>query len=66
MNTLNALRIHMRRYPQSEPQDWIKLLYQGEFGPGHFAETGAVLARLKGEMAALSPREDQPLFEPIH
>ena len=22
MNALNALRIHMRRYPQSEPQDW--------------------------------------------
>ena len=47
MNALNALRIHMRRYPQSEPQDWIKLLYQSEFGPGHFVEAGAVLARLK-------------------
>lgn len=65
MNALNALRIHMRRYPQSEPQDWIKLLYQSEFGPGHFVEAGAVLARLKSEMAALAPREDLPLFEPI-
>ena len=65
MNALNALRIHMRRYPQSEPQDWIKLLYQSEFGPGHFVEAGRVLARLKSEMAALAPREDLPLFEPI-
>ena len=64
MNALNALRIHMRRYPQSEPQDWIKLLYQSEFGPGHFVEAGAVLARLKSEMAALAPREDLPLFVP--
>ena len=65
MNALNALRIHMQRYPQSEPQDWIKLLYQSEFGPGHFVEAGRVLARLKSEMAALAPREDLPLFEPI-
>ena len=40
-------------------------MYQSEFGPGHFVEAGAVLARLKSEMAALAPREDLPLFEPI-
>ena len=27
---------HSRKYPQMQPQDFLKLVYQNEFGPGHF------------------------------
>lgn len=29
------LLCHRRRYPKMELQDWVKLLYQRTFGPGH-------------------------------
>ncbi len=47
------LLAHARRYPNMEPQDYMKLLYQSEFGPGHLvdAQDGKVLERLKEEFA---------------
>lgn len=33
---LSAAREHAARYPRMEPQDFGKLIYQSEFGPGHF------------------------------
>lgn len=44
------IRQHSRNYPLMQPQDVAKLLYQNEFGPGHFVEDSAVsLKRLQEE-----------------
>jgi uridine kinase len=58
---------HHKRYPQLEPVDLVKLIYQNEFGVGHFIDDeGASLARLAQELAGgeinYLPAE---LFEPI-
>lgn len=34
-NFLQIVREHMKRYPVMEPQDFGKLVFQGEFGPEH-------------------------------
>ena len=34
-NFLQIVREHMKRYPVMEPQDYGKLVFQGEFGPEH-------------------------------
>mgnify|MGYP001059113135 FL=1 len=66
MKELNEIiRQHQRRYPRLELVDLVKLIYQNEFGVGHFiADEKASLARLEAELQGLSyvPGE---LFEPI-
>ena len=66
MKELNEIiRQHQRRYPRLELVDLVKLIYQNEFGVGHFiADEKASLARLETELQGLSyvPGE---LFEPI-
>lgn len=32
------IRHHSHKYPAMQPQDVVKLIYQNEFGPGHFVE----------------------------
>lgn len=34
--TMKILREHLALYPEMEPQDAVKLIYQSEFGCGHF------------------------------
>lgn len=47
---LTAARNHWARYPLMEPQDFAKLAYQSEFGPGHLIrEPDKVLAALLAE-----------------
>ena len=42
-----------RRHPEAEARDYLKLLYQGEFGAGHLApDHDAALERLRAECAA--------------
>ena len=59
---------HAKRYPDMEPQDYVKLLYQSEFGGSHFiADEEKALHFLEEEIAALPEtceREDDP-FEPV-
>ena len=43
------LSVHAQRYPLMEPWDYVKLLYQSEFGPGHLVEEGDVLPGLQAE-----------------
>ena len=44
---LVVLKEHLDRYPKMQPQDVVKLLYQGEFGPGHMIkDPAASLKRL--------------------
>lgn len=58
---------HFARYPQMEPQDAVKLLYQNEFGPEHMLpRPEKALAFLRQEMAGLVPGpENEPLYEGI-
>ncbi len=65
---LAILRAHQKRYPQLTEVDLVKLVYQNEFGPGHFiANEQASLEHLEEEYSQLEPagagREE--LFEPI-
>ena len=61
-----VLLAHARRYPQMQPQDAVKLLYQNEFGGGHLiADPQESLRRLEGECAGLVRNAGLPLFEDI-
>ena len=65
INLKNILRTHQERYPLLEAVDLVKLIYQNEFGNGHFIQDeGASLARLKEETRLLR-HDDVPLFETI-
>ena len=49
-------RLHARRYPLMAPQDFGKLAYQSEFGPGHMVSDPALaLERLLTECRGLPP-----------
>ena len=62
----DILSAHFAAYPAMRPEDAVKLIYQNEFGPGHMVDDeGKCLARLKKEMAALSPWKSEPLYESI-
>lgn len=51
---MEIIKVHLRRYPEMEPTDVIKLLYQRAFGGGHLVtDPDAALARLTAEHAAL-------------
>lgn len=47
----NILTLHARRYPAMEVRDYVKLLYQSEFGPGHLVAEGDALEALQAELA---------------
>ena len=56
---------HLERYPQLTPQDLAKLIYQNEFGSGHFInDEEASLARLYEEVRGLQYVPGDP-FEDI-
>ncbi len=56
------LREHLKRYPLSQPQDAVKLIYQNEFGPGHLLRSREeALMRLIREMETDPPETDLPL-----
>ena len=59
------LLAHAQKYPQMEPQDAVKLLYQSQFGGGHLIQDeAACLERLHREYSA-TPQSDAPLWEDI-
>ena len=35
MEIIDILKIHTSVYPEMQPQDAVKLIYQNEFGGGH-------------------------------
>lgn len=64
-----VLKLHKERYPKAEALDLVKLVYQNEFGAGHFItdEEGS-LARLEEELQGASTGQaavPEELFEPI-
>ncbi|HPT83027.1 MAG TPA: hypothetical protein PLM25_03990 [Limnochordia bacterium] len=64
---VRILQVHQQRYPELTMVDFVKLIYQNEFGPGHLiSDEQASLARLEEEYSRLKPRSVQEeLFEPI-
>ena len=57
---------HGARYPQMEPRDAVKLIYQNEFGGGHLIpDEAACLDYLRREYESVKQRPDLPLLEEI-
>lgn len=59
-----VLAEHAVRYPQMQPQDVVKLLYQSEFGPGHMV-TDPVKGFHFFQQEQLGAPRSAPLFESI-
>jgi len=60
------LTLHSRMYPRMEAADYIKLIYQNEFGPGHLKEEDAE-RYLREECATITAKDGSvpPQVEPI-
>ena len=57
---------HIKKYPQAELEDILKLLYQNEFGPKHLAENEIeCFKHLSKEMQSIVYNENEQLFEDI-
>lgn len=66
MDFVEILKQHSRKYPLMQPCDVVKLIYQSEFGGGHFiADAAGCLRRLTQEYANVTPDPDAPLLEEI-
>lgn len=65
-DSLLVLRMHFKRYPLMTPQDAVKLLYQSEFGCGHFAPSPEMAREmLERECEWLEKNEKHERIEPI-
>ncbi len=61
----NVILQHAEQYPESEMQDYIKLAFQTEFGPGHLvANPEKARAMLRKETETCIENRD-PLYVPI-
>ncbi|HSL93030.1 MAG TPA: hypothetical protein VK905_00325 [Bacillota bacterium] len=66
LNVTTIMLEHYAKYPLMSIQDMVKLLYQNEFGSGHFVRSESdSLARLTEECKSLPDAEDDELFEDI-
>ena len=60
------LQQHRAKYPYMWPRDVVKLVYQNEFGPGHFIENmQASLQRIEKEYQGVTFQADKTPIEPI-
>lgn len=60
------LREHAVRYPQMQPTDAVKLIYQNEFGGGHLVRDASLCLRfLRQEFQSVTPDAAMPPFEEI-
>ena len=55
---------HLKKYPQMQIQDAVKLLFQSEFGPGHLLRNTDYARKLLMEEIELT-KEDEPRVEVI-
>ncbi len=64
MNSKRILTLHAKRYPAMAAEDYVKLLYQSEFGPGHMVDAGdgAMLERLEAEFDRASAEGYAPAY----
>jgi hypothetical protein len=62
----NLIKEHLVLYPQMQPDDVYKLVYQGIMGPGHLGnDTTQIAFYLKDELNSIESSEDEGLFENI-
>ncbi|HOO27068.1 MAG TPA: hypothetical protein PLU43_01280, partial [Lachnospiraceae bacterium] len=60
------IRQHSKQYPKMQPQDVAKLIYQNEFGAGHFVDNAAdSLQRLQDEYGRERSNTKEPVIERI-
>lgn len=60
------LLAHAKRYPQMQPTDAVKLIYQNEFGGGHLIrDVQACLNYLRREYESIEKDAAAPLYECI-
>lgn len=60
------LRDHAKRYPELQPTDAVKLVYQNEFGGGHMIrDEHSCRNYLRNEYASVEKNVDAPLYEDI-
>lgn len=63
---IRILTFHAAAYPLMQPQDVVKLVYQNEFGSGHFIrDENECLERLKREAESVSADENIPFSTDI-
>jgi hypothetical protein len=63
---LDIVSRHLERYPEMEPVDLYKLIYQGTTGPGHLGTDSAEIQKqLEREMAIIVADEQCALIENI-
>ncbi len=63
---INFIKRHVERYPQAQPRDVYKLIFQGVYGVGHIL-TSKAMEYLREEAGRI-PLEDypnRPLLEPV-
>lgn len=66
MDLTTILLTHTKKYPQMEPTDAVKLLYQNEFGGGHLIrDENACLDFLRQEYASVPQDPKAALYEDI-
>ena len=54
MEIIDILKIHTAVYPEMQPQDAVKLIYQNEFGGGHLIkEKETALKRIYSEYESI-------------
>ncbi len=58
----HILSLHAQRYPAMEIHDYVKLLYQSEFGPGHPQDPNTLLAQLRRELALAQEEGSAPAY----
>lgn len=64
--TRELILLHAARYPLMEPQDAVKLIYQGAYAGGHAIASPEAAARyLEREWAETEAGSDMPLLEPV-
>lgn len=63
---VRVLTLHAEKYPLMQPQDVVKLIYQNEFGSGHFIrDEKECFERLKREAESVEADENIPLSTDI-
>ena len=67
MDELRSILLwHRNRYPEMEPTDAVKLIYQNEFGSGHMIrDEASCMAYLQREYEAIPRNFDAPASEDI-
>ncbi|MGC9364482.1 MAG: hypothetical protein ACP5FZ_07940 [Fidelibacterota bacterium] len=63
---LDIVSRHLERYPEMEPVDLYKLIYQGTMGPGHLGTDSAEIQKqLEREIAIIEADKQSALIENI-